>query len=84
MFAEAMNLPQGGGHEAPQAPRDANAQRASGGYPRRPALRLATARARTEFAGATTRLRPAPAGAAPAQQPQSDTLRSIRERLQQR
>ncbi len=84
MFAEAMNLPQGGGQEAPQAPRDTNAQRVSGGYPGQAGFapgdgaRSNGARRRDDPAT------PRPAGAAPAQQPQSDTFRSIRERLQQR
>ena len=79
MFAEAMNLPQGG-PDVPQAPRDAGSHRPNGHLPGAPGFGLADgartngARRREDVARAAT----------PAQQPASDTLRSIRERLQQR
>jgi DNA helicase HerA-like ATPase len=75
MFAEAMNLPQGPGS-------DPGSQRPNGNSPAPPALGLGDgARAnqtRRREDSAPSRI------ASPPQQPASDTLRSIRERLQQR
>jgi DNA helicase HerA-like ATPase len=82
MFAEAMNLPHGGNPDLPSAPRDINAQRPNGGHPAQAGFaagegpRTNGVRRREDVAA------PRPT-AAPAQQA-SDTLRSIRERLQQR
>jgi DNA helicase HerA-like ATPase len=85
MFAEAMNLPQSAGTDAPQAPRDVNGQRSNGNgtYPVQPAsaagdgARSNGGRRREE--AAVSRV-----AAAPPAQAANDTLRSIRERLQQR
>lgn len=75
MFAEAMNLPQGTGA-------DPGLQRSNGNYPAQPAFGPGDG-ARTN--GTRRREDPAPPRvASPPQQPASDTLRSIRERLQQR
>jgi DNA helicase HerA-like ATPase len=79
MFAEAMNLPQGGSPEAPQAPRGA------GGYPpQAPFAPPDPARPNGLRRREDQATPPRPAGAPSAQQPQGDTFRSIRERLQQR
>ena len=81
MFAEAMNLPQGPDMGQPP-PRDANSQRPNGNHPVQPAFGLSDG-ARTN---GTRRREDATASrvASPPQQPPSDALRSIRERLQQR
>jgi uncharacterized protein len=83
MFAETMNLPPGIGPDGVQpSPRDGAYQRSNGPYPVPPAPGLGEvarpngSRRREDVAGA--RAAPAP------QQPPSETLRSIRERLQQR
>jgi DNA helicase HerA-like ATPase len=78
MFAEAMNLPQGGSPEAPPAPRAGGAYPAPAPFAPPDGARTNGQRRREEPA------QPRPASAQPAQQPQGDTFRSIRERLQQR
>jgi hypothetical protein len=75
MFAEAMNLPQGGGQEAPPAPRATG----QGAFPPPPEVQRPNGLRRREEQGSGRT-----AGPMPAQQPQGDTFRSIRERLQQR
>ncbi len=81
MFAEAMNI-QGPGAEAPQPARDANAPRPNG-YPPQPGLGLPDSARGNGIRRREDAPAPRPA-AAPAQPAASDTLRSIRERLQQR
>ena len=82
MFAEAMNLSQGTSPDIGQPPRDINSQRPNGNQTVQPPFGLSDG-ARTNGA---RRREDATASrvASPPQQPPSDALRSIRERLQQR
>jgi uncharacterized protein len=85
MFAEAMNLPQGGGQEVSQAPREAPAQRPSAaGQPVQAGFAPADGARPNGLRRRDDAAPPRAATAPPAQQPQTDTFRSIRERLQQR
>jgi DNA helicase HerA-like ATPase len=81
MFAEAMNLSQGAGPDVSQPPRDANSQRSNGNYPVQPGFGPGDG---TRTNGARRREDATAPRAAPPQQPATETLRSIRERLQQR
>jgi hypothetical protein len=81
MFAESMSLPQGAGAELPQASRDSNGARPNGIPPVQPAFggdggRPNGVRRREDLGAARAVVR--------APEPTSDTMRSMRERLQQR
>jgi hypothetical protein len=83
MLAEAMNWPAGSGPEPAPAPGSTNGQRGNGAYPAQAGFAQADSTRggngmrRREDAGAAK-------AATPVAQPSGDTLRSIRERLQQR
>jgi DNA helicase HerA-like ATPase len=80
MFAEAMNFPQANGLDTGQPAREST-QRPNGTYPSQPATGFADAGRAT----ASRRREDVPSSRAPSSaQPASETLRSIRERLQQR